>query len=235
MPQSAEQEGPGGKAIAAVTVACVLRSGGRYDATWAAKLNRGVARHLTIPHRFICLTDMDREVEAEGVEVVTLPDGWPGWWSKISLWNPQIGLTGPVLYLDLDTVVVGSLDRIAAYPHKFTMCHEFHQPHLLCSTAMAWNGDYSHIWHAMQVMTPDRRSRYDKWEGRRIGDQAFIEDCMTDQKVDTFRDLFGERSIASWKVHCRDGLRGDEAAVAFHGARKMPDLLHIDWIRDAWR
>lgn len=212
-----------------ITVACVMRSGGCYDASWVEKLQRGVARHLSTNHRFVCLSDVSVPCER-----IPLETDWPGWWSKIELFRPGL-FDGPVLYLDLDTVVVGSVDRIAAYPHKFTMCHEFHQPHLLCSTAMAWNGDYSHIWHAMQVMTPDRRSRYDKWEGRRIGDQAFIEDCMTDQKVDTFRDLFGERSIASWKVHCRDGLRGDEAAVAFHGARKMPDLLHIDWIRDAWR
>ena len=217
-----------------ITVVCVLRSGGRYDASWAAKLSRGVARHMTAPYRFICLTDMDREVEAEGVEAVTLPDEWPGWWSKISLWNPKLGLTGPTLYFDLDTVIVGSLDAISGHDHEFTMCHEFHQPHLLCSTAMAWTGNHSHIWHAMHDMTPERRARYDKWKGNRIGDQAFIEDCMAGLKVDTFRDLFGERSIASWKVHCRDGLQGDEAAVAFHGRIKQPDLLSVDWIRKNW-
>jgi hypothetical protein len=218
-----------------ITVACVMKTGGRYDASWAGKLARGVARNLTLPYRFICLTDAEAEVQAEGVEAVTLPDGWPGWWSKISLWNPNIGLTGPCFYLDLDTVIVGNLDAIASHPHRFTMCHEFYRPELLCSTAMAWTGDHSHIWHAMQDMTPERRAQYDRWEGKRIGDQAFIEDCKAGQHVDTFRDLFGERSIASYKVHCRKGLHGDEAAVAFHGALKQPDLLHIDWIKEQWR
>ncbi|MBK9073323.1 MAG: hypothetical protein IPL79_20335 [Myxococcales bacterium] len=99
---------------------------------------------------------------------------------------------------------------------------------------MAWTGDHSHIWHSMHEMTPKRRDQYDKWEGKRIGDQAYIEDCKRGQHVDTFRDLFGERSIASYKVHCKGGLHGDEAAVAFHGARKMDDLLHVDWIRENW-
>lgn len=205
-----------------------MRSGGRYDAEWVAKLQRGVARHLSLPHRFVCLSDVPVPCER-----IPLETDWPGWWSKCELWRPGV-LTGPTIYFDLDTVIVGSLDRIAAHPHIFTMCHEFHQPHLLCSTAMAWTGDHSHIWHSMHEMTPKRRDQYDKWEGKRIGDQAYIEDCKRGQHVDTFRDLFGERSIASYKVHCKGGLHGDEAAVAFHGARKMDDLLHVDWIRENW-
>lgn len=205
-----------------------MRSGGRYDAEWVAKLQRGVARHLTLPHRFVALSDVPVPCDR-----IPLETDWPGWWSKCELWRPGL-LTGPTIYFDLDTVIVGSLDRIAAHPHIFTMCHEFHQPHLLCSTAMAWTGDHSHIWHSMHEMTPKRRDQYDKWEGKRIGDQAYIEDCKRGQHVDTFRDLFGERSIASYKVHCKGGLHGDEAAVAFHGARKMDDLLHVDWIRENW-
>lgn len=213
-----------------ITVACVLRTGGRYSAEWVAKLQRGVERHLSLPHRFLCLSDVNVPCER-----IPLETDWPGWWSKLEMFRPGL-LTGPTLYFDLDSVIVGSLDAIAAHPHDFTMCHEFFQPHLLCSTAMAWTGDHSHIWHTMHLMSDERRSRYDKWEGQRIGDQAMIEDCMIakGQKVDTFRDLFGERSIASWKVHCRDGLNGDEAAVAFHGRRKMDDLLHIDWIKENW-
>ena len=212
-----------------ITVACVLRSGGRYAADWVERLQRGVARHLAAKHRFVCLSDV-----AVPCERIPLATDWPGWWAKCELFAPGL-FTGRVLYFDLDTLIVGSLDKIASYPHKFTMAHEFYRPHLLCSTAMAWDGDYSFIWRAAHEMTPERRARYDKWEGDRIGDQALIEDCMAGRHVDTFRDLFGDRSIASWKVHCRGGLRGDEAAVAFHGARKMPDLLNIEWIRDAWQ
>lgn len=213
-----------------ITVACVLRTGGRYDAEWVARLQRGVERHLSLPHRFVCLSDVPVPCER-----IPLETDWPGWWSKIEMFRFGL-LTGPTLYFDLDTVIVGCLDAIAAHPHQFTMAHEFYRPELLCSTAMAWTGDHSHIWHAMQEMTPERRARYDRWEGKRIGDQAAIEDCMIakGQKVDTFRDLFGERSIASWKVHCRDGLNGDEAAVAFHGRKKMDNLLNIDWIKENW-
>src|SRR6185437_3375269 len=118
-----------------LTVACVLRSGGLYDAEWVAKLQRGVARHLTLPYRFVCFSDCPVPCER-----IPLRHDWPGWWSKLEIFSQPI--EGTTLYFDLDTVVVGSLDRIAAYPHRFTMCHEYYRQHLLCSTAMAWSGDY---------------------------------------------------------------------------------------------
>ncbi|MFO4987024.1 hypothetical protein RCK87_25115, partial [Salmonella enterica subsp. enterica serovar 1,4,[5],12:i:-] len=42
---------------------------------------------------------------------VEMPTGTKGIWPKARLWGPRLGdLTGPVLFLDLDLVVVGSLD-----------------------------------------------------------------------------------------------------------------------------
>lgn len=213
-----------------ITVACVLRSGGTYDAEWVAKLQRGVARHLSSPHRFTCLSDVDVPCER-----IPLNVDWPGWWSKLALFEPGV-FQGPVLYLDLDTVVVGSLEDIAAYPHKFTMAHEFWRPTLLCSTAMAWNGDYSFLFDAFARDPIGLAHHYDKLlpnEGR-IGDQAFIEDQLAGQHVDTFRDLFGERSIASYKVHnCQSAPPRDAAVVAFHG-RPKPDQLQHGWVKSAW-
>jgi hypothetical protein len=195
-----------------------------------AKLQRGVARHLTLPHRFICFSDVD---VPSGVERIPLSTNWSGWWSKLEMFaTPREGVT---LYFDLDTVVVGSLDAIAAYPHRFTMAHEFYRPHLLCSTAMAWSGNWSFLYDHFASDPARLAYHYDKeLPGGRIGDQAFIEDRVG--PVDTFRDLFGERSIASWKVHVRDGggRDGSEAVVAFHGSEKPHRLQHIEWIRDAW-
>lgn len=217
-----------------LTVACVLRSGGRYDAVWVLKLMNGVQRHLLLPHRFVCLSDVPVPCER-----IPLETDWPGWWSKIELFRPGL-LTGPTLYLDLDSLVVGSLDAIAAHPHSFTMATEYYRPAYNCSTAMAWQGDYSAIWHAMQADPAGIIARYDRERpDRRIGDQAFIEDVLAAEgvKVTQFASLFCERAIASWKVHVRGkGLDGSEAVVACHGSQK-PDTLarQHKWIADAWQ
>lgn len=212
-----------------LTVACVLKSGGIYDAEWVAKLQRGVARHLTVPYRFVCFSDVDVPCER-----IPLRNDWPGWWSKLECFREPI--EGATLYLDLDSVVVGSLDAIATYPHKFTACHEYYRPHLLCSTAMAWSGDYSYL-HRAFARDPDRIAHYYDKElpGGRIGDQAFLEDNLNPNEVDTFRDLFGERSIASYKVHeCQNAPPADAAVVSFHGRPKCNEIK-TGWVPEQWR
>lgn len=220
-----------------LTVACVLRSGGIYDAEWVARLKRGVERHLTLPHRFVCLTDLVPEVEAIGVEAIPLHHDWPGWWAKLNLFAEF--RDGPTLYFDLDSVVIGSLDAIAAYPHRFTMAHEFYRPHLLCSTAMAWSGNWSFLYRMFASDPEGLAHHYDKVlpNSGRIGDQAFLEDCLIEdeQRVDTFRDLFGERSIASYKVHqCQDAPPPDAAVVSMHGRPKMHEIK-TGWIAETWK
>jgi hypothetical protein len=94
--------------------------------------------------RFVCLSNQS----IPGVEVLPLEQDWPGWWSKMELFRLELG---PVLYLDLDTVIVGSLAQIMRHPHRFTTCSQYVQriaahPHmlpltrLLCSGVMAWEG-----------------------------------------------------------------------------------------------
>jgi hypothetical protein len=215
-----------------ITVICVLRSGGIYTPEWVSKLSRGVERNLSLPHCFVCLTDMRMHIA--GVQPIRLPEGWPGWWSKICLFHPDVGLAGPTLYFDLDTLIVGSLDGIAAHPHGFTMAHEYYRPARFCSTAMAWSGDHSEIWRQMKA-DPERVMReYRSRADGRIGDQAFIEDVQAERgiKIDAFRDLFGEVSIASFKVHARSRIPAGAAAVAFHGKPKPPEA--IGWAQKMW-
>jgi len=86
-----------------LTVACVLRSGGKFDSEYVRKLRDGVLRFANVPHRFVCLSDVDVPCER-----IPLEHNWPGWWSKIELFRPGV-IKAPMLYLDLDTIVIGSL------------------------------------------------------------------------------------------------------------------------------
>lgn len=76
-------------------------------------LRNMVARNLSIPHRFVCVTDD----AIEGIE--TVPIDWtkhfPGTCGvKLMLWRPDIGtlLGERIFYLDLDVVITGSLDPL---------------------------------------------------------------------------------------------------------------------------
>ncbi len=215
-----------------ITVACVLRSGGIYTPEWVDRLQRGVAGHLSLPHRFVCLSDMDVACTR-----IPLRSSWPGWWAKIELFQPGL-FRGTVLYLDLDVIVTGSLDTIASHEHTFTMAHDYYRPHHKCSTAMAWRGEDKHGIYERFESAPALFQRSYRWkQGRGIlGDQAFIEDVLTRRGVpiDTFSELFGERSVASYKVHrCHSKPPAEAAVVVFHGKPK-PHTITEGWVAEAW-
>jgi hypothetical protein len=93
-----------------------MKWGTLYGPDYVNNLARGVARHLSRPHRFICFTDdadgLIPEVEAYPLPELGLPTGnGDTRWQKLSLFSPALfDLSGTALFLDLDQVVVGDLE-----------------------------------------------------------------------------------------------------------------------------
>lgn len=126
-----------------INVVCLLRQGGKvgYDATWVEKLQHSINRNLTISHRFICFSDCDVPCER-----VSLLSGDHGFWSKLQLFQPGL-LTGPTLYLDLDTVICNNINDVVTriIDQPFVMWVESDK-NIHSSALMFWNGDYSYLW-----------------------------------------------------------------------------------------
>jgi len=109
-----------------LTVACVLWEGNfrtrNYDFGWVRKLKSMVSNNLTIPHEFVCLSNVSfpKPYHKLGIKTIPLKNDWPGWWSKIELFTPGL-LTGRVLYLDLDLVIIKNIDGMVKYNSPFTL------------------------------------------------------------------------------------------------------------------
>jgi hypothetical protein len=106
-----------------LTVACVfVRGEYPYTLDYVVRLERMVRRHLARPFRFVCLTDRADVVREAGIEALPItPMVVPhAFWHKVRLFDPSIGLTGRVLYLDLDSLIVAPLDPIVDAPGQFT-------------------------------------------------------------------------------------------------------------------
>jgi hypothetical protein len=107
-----------------------MKWGTRYGACYVNRLRNMVRRHLTLPHRFICFTD-DAEGIEPGIEIrpllkVKIPAGPEQYWNKLGFFrNPLADIGGPVLSLDLDLIIVGSLDCFFEKPGKFLILREF--------------------------------------------------------------------------------------------------------------
>ena len=79
---------------------------------YVKRLRNSVARNLSVPHDFVCFSDRT----IEGVECRPLdPPSWVGNLPKTYIYSPDNGLRGRVLLFDLDNVIVGSLNDMAAY------------------------------------------------------------------------------------------------------------------------
>jgi len=126
-----------------INVVCVLRQGGKvgYDASWVRKLKDAVTRNLTLPHKFICLSDC--EVPCDSIPLDTEGDGF---WAKMQLFKPGL-FNGPVLYIDLDTVICNNIDDIInlVLDERFVMWLDTDKQ-IHSSAIMWWNGDHSYLW-----------------------------------------------------------------------------------------
>ena len=91
--------------------------GSKYGAPYINRLYGMISRNITPPFSVICFTDDATGVRKE-VACIPLPElncelplNTKGIWSKARLWDQDLnGVEGVVLFLDLDVVIVGSLD-----------------------------------------------------------------------------------------------------------------------------
>lgn len=195
---------------AKVTRICVLRSGGEYQprhVQWLARQVPGL----------VCLSD----APVAGVPVIPLRNQWPGWWAKMELFSELVA--GDLLYLDLDTVVLGDLSPLEAVGQT-TLLHDFYKPELLASGLMYIRAaDKARVWDAWLQGPDEHMQRCQTRE--RWGDQGFLQDVLTAQ---TWQQAL-PGAVVSYKVHCQQRVPRGAAVVCFHG-NPRPWAAKQSWI-----
>lgn len=118
--------------IEKVNVVC-MKWGTKYGSDDVNILHSMVQKNLSLPHRFVCLTD-DGTGLNEGIEIFDLPkiqvpkknDIDP--WRKLGMFSAQIGdLSGKTLFLDLDIVIIDNIDCFFKHSDKFTIIENWTQ------------------------------------------------------------------------------------------------------------
>jgi len=86
-------------------------------------------KFLPYPFTFVCFTDQP-ELFRSPIETIRIPSHLPGcpsaigFWNKLQLFNPEHGLIGRVLFLDLDVLVVNHLTPLVDYPASFALASD---------------------------------------------------------------------------------------------------------------
>jgi hypothetical protein len=192
---------------------------------------------------FECLTNE----KIPGVICHPLRYNWPGWWVKMEAFAPDI--KGDILYMDIDTVILGSLDDILQVK-KLTLLRDFYRngknrpgglmgrrppnPEGLQSSLMfsteedriePWNYFSKNPRMCMETYRPPR------------GDQEMIEQWYL-KPTQRWQDILPGQ-IVSWKVDCCGSnefqtpvIPKDARVVIFHG---QPRPWAVDQFKDLYQ
>lgn len=193
-----------------------LKWGTMYGADYVNKLYGGVQRNTTLPYEFYCYTDDPTGIRPEVTIFPLSTVGLLGWWNKLYLFHPNNGLSGNVLYFDLDTLIVDNIDEILQYKGNFATLSEYalrpgfkkETQRELASGMMAWTHEtVAYLWYEF---TRDTQSMT-----HFNGDQDFI--TRYANETDLLQSLYPGK-IQSYKFQCYDnGLPEKSSVVCFHG------------------
>ena len=197
-----------------LTVCTVLKGGGEYEPRHVYLLRDQIEKHLPGAN-FVALADQHL------VNTPRLPlkhANLTGWWAKMELFDPS--LRGDILYFDLDTVIVGSLEQIASIG-KLAILRDFYRDGVrkpengLQSSAMYLPEDCrAEVWEAFNKNVFQTISHY---RARGLGDQAFLETLWLDKAARWQDELPGQ--FVSYKVHCNPQWKTGAPGTIPEGAR----------------
>ncbi len=243
-----------------VNVLCI-KWGTKYGPEYVNILRRMVARHLKRPHRFVCLTDDNRGIDAD-IETFPIPevgiadfDRRAPWtfahgWLKLTSFAPTLyDLTGTTLFIDLDVVIVDSLDRFFDVPGEFLVIREWDKSDGTGNTSVYRYEIGAHV----DALTHLRDNQEASLAAVR-NEQEYITGFLARQgKLGYWPDAW----CRSFKRHCLrpfplslfqpPRIPADAAIIAFHGKPNPPDaiagrsgkwyrkVLPAPWVADNWR
>ena len=138
--------------LKAISILCV-RFGTKYGIDYVEKLRNMVSRNLTVPYEFVCLTDDPTPIKDVRIILQKNSGYVRGWWHKVHMFDPHLALNGRILYMDLDVVVCGNIDKlVTTYKHEFLGIRDFNRKFYkswknLNSSVLSWtHGTQTHIW-----------------------------------------------------------------------------------------
>jgi hypothetical protein len=234
-----------------VDVACLIH-GTTYSWDYVERLHSMVTRNLSHNVRFHVYTEESRTVPDSMIKH-SLVD-WPnifgprkGWWYKMQIFNPAHH-AGPLLYFDLDTVIVKNIDWIPAQSTRYFWApKDFRQlwraSHSgINSSVMWWDTDrYTWIWEEFQKRDIHHLARIHH------GDQDYISSLLTERDLRYFPPL----TAASWRWQCFDGgmdfrnrkhlspnsgtsIDHRTSIMIFHGSPKPHELTADPTVSNFW-
>lgn len=215
-----------------VTFCCV--NVGNYEgrgAEYVNNLHDMVRRNLSegYPGRFVCVTDDPTGLD-ERIAVIKAPEDVSGWWVKLWLFKRGVFADGErVIFMDLDTLVIGELDALASYRGQFAILRDFYYPQQVGPAVMSWEaGAYvATIWQEWDACGRPQDGHGDLWWINQLDQGRFS------NRADKLQALF-PGAFVSYKADCRPYPPKSAKVVCFHGQPRPHDAPDA-WVSDVWK
>lgn len=178
-----------------------------------------------------CFTDIvtDR-FELTNCTLLPLETAWPGWWSKLNLFSPELENLRPFIFFDLDTAIVGSIDSLIAEidQTKLITLEDFYRPGVLASGVMWIPKDSEKVKRVWENWIVNPKANISRFKG----DMQFIGSIIkADQffqnitlKIGSFKPIAGK----GWLKE----LPAEKSVICFHGQPRIPKAAEtVLWVR----
>lgn len=232
---------------AEITVGACWDGRDYYPVEYVNRLYNSVLRNTTIPFDFVLYTGPEAEIpgrtDAIDRAIRIVPTGLPYWWSGLSWWRKDLpGVrTDSVLYLDLDQVIVGSLDDLMTFPsdqaymkgYPSDGCPHGCEREACVSTSLLRKGAGVKVWEEYVACGMPQWDPIHPPANRAL--PVACQSVINDPKHGMTWDLYPESWVVSYKLWARQkGIAGDVRIVAFHGRPKQHECSE-EWIKENWR
>jgi hypothetical protein len=231
------------------TVCCCWDGRDYYTPEYINILFRSVMRHTSIPFDFVVFVGPEAlkpgrlHTLDSAIKIVSV--GLPYWWSGMVAWQKQPPGTDTeaILYLDLDVVIVGSLDAIIRWPEDHAYMKDY--PAYCCppgkegdgnaSCALIRRGAGRRIWDEYVRRGKPQWNPLDPPASRPL--PLAVQSVLNDPALGIPHAVFPQEWVASYRLWVSKlGLPEGCRAVSFHGRPKPHEVVHeLAWVKENWR
>ena len=223
-----------------VNIVC-MKWGTLYGPEYVNILYNMVQRNIALPFRFICMTERPDGIRRE-VEIAPLPVfREPEWkyarycsaWRKLALFDNQVlDLKGKLLFLDLDVVIVGSIDCFFSFSDKLAIIENWSQKGRMIGQSSVFCFEIGSCTRLLEMYN----SQHEEVMRSNRTEQMFITRELGEGNFVYFPDAW----CRSFKMHCMPGgvlnsfltptrIPKGSRIIVFHGCPNPPDAIAGVW------
>ncbi len=217
--------------------------GGKYASNYVERLQRGIARHLKQPFRFLLMTERGRQISAvNGIERHAIKDEHlthiDGCFARLRMfdpgWQKNRGLEDhTIVNLDLDVVITGSLDKLFARSEPIVLlrgANSINPCPFNNSVFLFQAGAHPELWSEFSLTAANKIKQYDFPD-----DQGWFWDRIPNAAAWHAGSASGIYAFGKpgWPLGTHD-LPADAKIVAFPGWRDPAKFANLKWVRENW-